>query len=236
MATPPLTLYRTNNTYSFVPHSVLLHFNIPFTAVPMRPTSDNVATGSRWAAADGSLTHEQYLAINPTGFVPALTIGSGPGSTVITEMPGVLTYLASQAPDAKLLGDRPLEQAKVAEWMAWLSGTVHALGFVAYLRMGRFVDEASVFDVVKRRGKEVIEKSFATIDEKLKGREFAVGEGLTVVDFNLYPFWRWASKHGFELGGYPNYAAHLRKVEALEGVKKALEAEGLKPCFGYPLL
>lgn len=231
MATPGLTLYRTNNTYSFVPHAVLLHFDIPFTAVPMLPTSDDVPTGSRWAAADGSLTHEQYLTINPTGFVPAHVIGSGAGSTVITEMPGVLTYVASQAPDAKLLGTGPLEQAKVAEWLAWLSGTVHCLGFVAYLRMGRFVDDASIFDVVKRRGKEVIERSFARIDERMNGREFAVGEGLTVIDFNLYPFWRWASKHGFELGGYPNYAAHVRKIEALEGIKKALATEGLAPCF-----
>lgn len=231
MAPQPLTLYRTNGTYSFVPHAVLLHFDIPFTAVPMRPSSDDVPTGSLWVAADGSLTHEQYLAINPTGFVPALAIGSGPESTVITEMPGVLTYLASQAPQAKLLGDGPIEQAKVAEWMAWLSGTVHGIGFVAYLRMGRFVDDASVFEAVKRRGKEVIEKSFATIDERLKGREFALGDGLTVVDFNLYPFWRWASGGGFDLGAYPNYAAHLRKIEGLEGVRKALADEGLKPCF-----
>lgn len=231
MATPPLTLYRTDNTYSFIPHALLLHFNIPFTAVPMRPSSNDVPTGSRWMAADGSLTHEQYLAINPTGFVPALAIGSGPESTVITEMPGVLTYLASQAPEAKLLGNGPLEQAKIAEWMAWLSGTLHGLGFIAYLRSGRFVDDASVFYIVKRRGKEVIERCFATIDDKLKGRRFAVGDGLTVVDFNLYPFWRWASEGIIDVGAYPNYAAFVRKIEALEGVRKALAAESLQPCF-----
>lgn len=231
MATPLLTLYRTDNTYSFVPHSIILHFDIPFTPVPMRASSDDVPTGSRWMAADGSLTHEQYLTINPTGFVPALAIGSGPGPTVITEMPGVLTYLASRAPEAKLLGNGPLEQAKVAEWMAWLSGTLHGLGFMLYLRTGRFVDDASIFHVLERRGKEVIQRCFATIDYKLKGRTFAVGDGLTVVDFNLYPFWRWASECNADLGAYPNYAAFVRKIEALEGVLKALAAEGLKPCF-----
>lgn len=230
-ASQPLTLYLAPNTYSLAAHCLFHHYEIPFTPVTMRASKDRMSTGSRWVPTDGSLTHDEYRAVVPSGFVPALVIGTGADSTTITEMPGVLTYVAALVPHLKLLGDGPLEQAKIAEWMAWLSETVHCLGFVAYLREARFVDDEAVFPALKRRGKEVIEKSLATIDESLKGREFAVGGRLTVVDFNLYPFWRWGSKLGFDMGRYPTYGEYQRKIDALGGVRKALVAEGLTPCF-----
>lgn len=111
------------------PHSILLHYDIPFTQIPMCPSSDRVSTGNRYVAADGSLSHEEYLVINPTGYVPAIVVGTGGEATTITEMPAVLSYISSLAPHLKLLGEGPLEQAKVAEWTAWLSGTLHSGGF-----------------------------------------------------------------------------------------------------------
>lgn len=232
MATiPAVTFYRADRTCAIVPHSILLNYDIPFTPVPMRPSSDRLSTGSRYVAVDGSLSHEDYLAINPTGFVPALAVREGAGVTTITEMPAVLTYIASLQPELRLLGNGSLEEAKVAEWMAWLSGTLHSHGFGGYLREGRFVDDEAAFPVVKRNSKKVIEKSFARIEEMLKRKEFAVGDGLTVVDFNLYPFWRWASMLGFDLERFPTYAAHMKKIENLDGVRKALLAEASTPCF-----
>ncbi|MBE3049184.1 glutathione S-transferase family protein [Candidatus Bathyarchaeota archaeon] len=228
---PPPTLYLNPGSYSLVAHSLLLHYDIPFTPIPMSASTTRLSTGSHWVAADGSLTHEQYRAIVPTGLVPALVIGTGADSTTITEMPAVLTYIALQKPHLKLLGEGPLEKAKIAEWMAWLSETVHCLGFAGFIREGRFVDDEAVFPVVKRRAAEVIEQSFKTIDGRLEGREFAVGGRLTVVDFNLYPFWRWALKTGFEMGRYPTYAGYIKRIEALDGVRKMLVAEGLAPCF-----
>lgn len=76
------------------------------------------STGSRYVAADGNLSHEEYLIINPTRYVPAIVVGTGGEATTITEMPAVLNYISSLAPHLKLLGDGPLEQAKVAEWTA----------------------------------------------------------------------------------------------------------------------
>ncbi|KAK2775771.1 glutathione s-transferase [Colletotrichum kahawae] len=203
MTTPNITLYRTNGACSLVPHSILTHFAIPFVAVEMEPTPDGTGgIGGRYRAADGSLTHEEYRHINPTGYVPCLVVtdngkpvinempDGGFDTTVIAEMPAVLTHIASLVPERNLFGRTAAQRAKAYEWVCWLSGTLHSLGYAGVLRSERFVKGEEAKAEVIVRAQEVIDKCYARIDERLAGREFAVGEGLTVVDFNLYIFYR----------------------------------------------
>ncbi|KAI8316069.1 hypothetical protein K4K61_011098 [Colletotrichum sp. SAR11_59] len=223
MPTPNITLYRTNGACSLVPHSILTHFVVPFVAVEMEPTPDGTdGIGGRYRAADGSLTHEEYRRINPTGYVPCLVVDE----TVITEMPAVLTYIASLVPDQNLFGRTAVQRAKAYEWVCWLSGTLHSLGYAGILRPERFVHGEEAKVEVVARAQEVIDECYARIDERLAGREVAVGEGLTVVDFNLYIFYRWGCKAGTEMGRlYPNYERIARMVEGLDGVTKVVHVE-----------
>ena len=233
-APPPLKLYRSNGSCSIVPHSILLHYDIPFTPVVMRSAAGTqMSDGGFWEAADGSLSNEDYLAINPMGYVPAITVGGGTDdATTITENLAVMTYIASLIPKQNLLGTGDLDRARVAEWMAWLLITVHSNGFGALARQYRFVTDRAMYGAVRERGREVVTASYERINERLEGRKFAVGDALTIVDFYLYPFWRWGELQGFDMQKYAAYGRHLRKIEALEGVRKALVAEGLAPCFG----
>ncbi|KAF0331863.1 glutathione S-transferase GST-6.0 [Colletotrichum asianum] len=223
MPTPNITLYRTNGACSLVPHSILTHFVVPFVAVEMEPTPDGTdGIGGRYRAADGSLTHEEYRRINPTGYVPCLVVDE----TVITEMPAMLTYIASLVPDQNLFGRTAVQRAKAYEWVCWLSGTLHSLGYAGILRPERFVHGEEAKVEVVARAQEVIDECYARIDERLAGREVAVGEGLTVVDFNLYIFYRWGCKAGTEMGRlYPNYERIARMVEGLDGVTKVVHVE-----------
>ncbi|KAF4856980.1 Glutathione S-transferase [Colletotrichum siamense] len=236
MPTPKITLYRTNGACSLVPHSILTHFAIPFRAVEMEPTPDGTSgIGGRYRAADGSLTHEEYRRINPTGYVPCLIVDETVitempdgrvDKTVITEMPAVLTYIASLVPEQNLFGRTAVQRAKAYEWVCWLSGTLHSLGYAGVLRPERFVKgEEAKFEVVAR-GQKIIDECYARIDERLAGREFAVGEGLTVVDFDVYIFYRWGCQFGTEMGRlYPNYERIARMVEGLDGVTKVVHVE-----------
>ncbi|SPO01602.1 related to glutathione S-transferase GST-6.0 [Cephalotrichum gorgonifer] len=226
-----ITLYRADGACSLIPHTILTHFGIPFKAVPMVPSATDLTKGFRYAAADGSLSHEEYLAIHPMGYVPALVVTSDSQSTVITEMPAVLSYISSLAPDQHLLGETPLEKAKVLEWLSWLAGTLHGRAFGGLFRPARSTDNEAAFEGIKSRGHELVKECFARIDEGLSGREFAVGDRLTAVDFNLYPFYRWATMHKFDLETYPAYTKHIKKLEALEGVQKAVAVEGRKLLF-----
>ena len=218
---PKLTLYRTNGACSLIPHAILHHYKIPFNAIRLKPGPHG------YEAVDGSFTNAEYCAIHPRGYVPALAVNN----QVITEMPAILSFISSLIPDERLLGSTSFENAKIVEWLVFLSGTLHGLGYGAFLRPVRFSDEEKAYEGIKDNGRKVIEESFRRIDNGCKGREFIVGKGLTVVDFNVYVFARWAHEAGIDMKEYPSYHEHLRKIEKLDGVRMALEAEELELSF-----
>ncbi|KAI0159066.1 glutathione S-transferase [Pestalotiopsis sp. NC0098] len=227
---PTLTLYRGAGACSLVPHAMFHHLHLPFRSIPLEMNANG-----QYAAADGSFTHEEYVArINPTGFVPALDVGDG---TIVTEMPALLSYIVNTAADrgqsADLLGKTPLEKAQVLQWLTWLSGTLHGQGFGALWRPARFVGaREDLYETVQGKGREIVQAGFSRIEKALDGKQYLVGESLTVADFNLYVFYRWGKRIGLEMNGaYPGYTRVMRAVETLEGLKKAIEVEGIKPCL-----
>ncbi|OHF04308.1 hypothetical protein CORC01_00647 [Colletotrichum orchidophilum] len=231
MSSPTITLYYRPGSCSLVPHALLHHLSIPFNTVAMRANAEK-----RFEAADGSFTHQDYRKINPTGYVPALVLDSG---QVITELPAVLTYIACIAPPEqteKLLGSSALDRARVIEWTNWLSGTFLGTSIAACARPYRFTDGDDARKAVAEKGWENILECYARVESKLDGREYAVGDGLTVVDFYLYYFRRSAvymTGMGGSLFGekYPNFERLQKMVEGLEGVQEILKVEELKPVY-----
>ena len=64
----------------------------------------------------------EYLAINPEGKVPTLVIDGRP----LTEVAGILFYLARRFPEAGLLPMDDIEaEAQVVSWMSFIAATVH---------------------------------------------------------------------------------------------------------------
>ncbi|RGP79313.1 hypothetical protein FLONG3_2542 [Fusarium longipes] len=220
---PKLTLYRTNGSCSFVPHAILRHYKIPFNEIRLTPGPNG------YEAADGSFTNAEYRAIHPRGYVPALAVDEG----IITEMPAILSYISSLVPKENLLGTTPFQNAKALEWLAFLSGTLHGLGYGAFMRPGRFSDDVSAHDGIRVRGKGLIHESFKRIDNGYKDSEFAVGQALTAVDFNVYVFGRWTREVDIDLRKeeYPFYYKHLERIEKLDGIREAVKAEGLALVF-----
>ncbi|KAG5658103.1 hypothetical protein KAF25_007054 [Fusarium avenaceum] len=216
---PKLTLYRANGACSLVPHALLRHFKIPFDAVLIKGGPNGAE------AADGSFTNAQYRSIHPRGYVPALAVDN----EVITEMPAILTFIASLIPNENLLGATPIQRAKVLEWLVVLSGTLHGIGYGPVLRPGRFSDDTAHHDAIKAKGVGVVRECFQRIEDQLKGSEFMVGQALTIVDFNIYVFARWAQRADIDVETeYPHYFEHLQRTEKLHGVREAVEAEDLK--------
>ncbi|KAM0810410.1 putative GST C-terminal domain-containing protein [Seiridium cardinale] len=240
MATPvpAMTFYQMKGSCSIVPHILLYHLDLPFRAIPMATDANG-----KYAAADGSFTHADYVKINPTGYVPALKLGDG---TVIAEMPAVLSYIVNLSLEsgsathvkkkeetARLLGRTALEKAQVAQWLAYLSGTLHSLGFAAWWKPYRFVDDhEESYGAVQKKGRAVIETAFARIEQGLGGKQYMIGEEMTVVDLNVYVFYRWGRQIQIEMGEkYKEYTKIAKRIEGLEAVRKVLEVEGLKSCF-----
>ncbi len=69
-------------------------------------------------------TDDDYRAINPLGYVPALKLDDG---TVLTENAAILQYIAEHYPEAQLAppaSDR-VGRAKLRQWLSFISAELH---------------------------------------------------------------------------------------------------------------
>ncbi|KAF2239370.1 glutathione S-transferase [Viridothelium virens] len=213
---PNITLYRVNNACSLAPHILLRELQISFTPIRLVFGPDGLY------AADGSLSSADYNKVNQNSQVPTLVVDG----SVVTELPAILTCIADMAPDRKLLGTTPMEKVRVYEWMNWLSGTMHGWAWGSVLRPARFVGDAEeMYETVRETGRKKIKACYERVESKMDGK-FAVGDRLTAVDFYLYVFWRWGSKHEFKVNEkYPKWRNVMMQVEKMDSVRKALEEE-----------
>jgi glutathione S-transferase len=229
-AFPSLTLYRADGACSRVPHILLRELGAPFTEVTM--TIDMAVNGL--VPKDKSMTREEYLSkIHPDGMVPALQVDG----VVITEMTGILTYIAALAEEhgKHWLPSDSVQRAKAYEWISWLSGTIHSQAFTALWRPGKFSDDEAAHAGIQAKARVAVEGQYERIEARLIANEasggrsgHALGSGFTVVDVLVYLFWRWAKHVDLEKGmveRWPRFAEVARRVEMLEGTKAAMEVE-----------
>ena len=150
-----------------------------------------------------------YLAINPEGKVPTLLVDGRP----LTEVAGILFFLARRFPHAELLHvDDPEAEAHVVSWMSFLASTVHPAR-----RMG--VDHAlDVYRVVEKRLGEQI---------------FVAGSKMSIADIHLFRlFWRFRNSANLAPGALPLLEAFYDGMIERPAVKKTLEIE---EAIGYEL-
>ncbi len=210
MPQPALHLYLTPGACSLASHIALTASGLPFNTTDLK-------------AKAGFPT--EHLHLNPKGRVPILSIDD----ELLTESPAIMATISALAPEKHLLGKTLIENARCHEWLAYLCGTVHGQAFGCLFRPARFVNDASLHDVVKARGRAWVGECFSYIESQLSdGKKFAVGEGFTVVDGYLLVFYRWGNLCGMEMGkNYPRYDKLVRGLLEVESVRSTIEAEGI---------
>jgi glutathione S-transferase len=60
-------------------------------------------------------------------------------------------------------------------------------------------------------------RALAALDGHLDGREWLVGDSLTIADISLYAYTHLAEEGDFDLGQYPNVQAWIERVAAVPG-------------------
>ena len=104
-----LTLYFAPGSSSMAAHIALHEVGAPFESRPLSFHRKENRTPA-------------YLAINPEGKVPTLLIDGRP----LTEVAGILFYLARRFPEAGLLPTDDIEaEAQVVSWMSFIAATMH---------------------------------------------------------------------------------------------------------------
>lgn len=170
---------------------------------------------------EGAQFKPEFTAVNPKSKVPTLVRDDG---SIQTEYPAIAYWLARTNPYADLLPDDIEKQTKALELIDYCVATIHMQGFSRLFRASNFSPNPADEDAVKARGKELVEKGFANLNQALEGKDYAVGK-YSIADSALFYVEFWAGRVGIPLPA--NCAAHLERMKARPAVQRVLRQEGL---------
>jgi glutathione S-transferase len=157
---------------------------------------------------DRSDRDEVLGALNPGLRVPTVVLDDG---RALGESDAILFYFAEGT--EYLPADR-YERAQVLQWM-FFEQYQHEPN-IATLRFWAHVDvDPDEAEVATRL--EGGHRALAAMERHLDGREFFVGDSLTIADIALYAYTHVADEGGFEMARYPAIAAWIGRVAALPG-------------------
>lgn len=159
-----------------------------------------------------------FLAINPKGYVPVLSLDDG---DVLTEGAAILQFIADQHPDKALApaaGSR--ERVHLQAQLNYIATEVHKA-------FGPLFNPAAS-DAEKAAARTKVAEKMNQVESLLSdGRVYVIGQGFTVADAYLFTVVNWTLPSGIGLDRWPHAAAYHRRIAARDSVQAALRAEGL---------
>lgn len=158
--------------------------------------------------AGGEHKQAPFLALNPAGQVPVLE----DGDTVICDSNAILVYLARKYAPAFLPAD-PVLEAQVQKFLSLAAGEI-AFGPCAARLITVFNAPLDV-DFAMATSAKVLSK----LEAHLTGRDFLVGDKVTIADVAIYTYTAHAPEGNVSLDPYPNVRRFLANVEALDGFR-----------------
>jgi glutathione S-transferase len=207
-----MKLYYAPGACSLAPHIVLEEVGARFEL-------------SRIDLAASQQNSAEFLRVNPKARVPALT----DGDWILTEVPAILRYIAARHPAAGLWPWDPREEARCAEWLAWLSSAIH-VAFVHVRRAARYVSDPRAVEDVAATAKKTSRELWQAVDAKIGQGPWAIGERYSVADSYLMVYWNLGRGpvYGFDMArDFPRWTEHARRLAARPAVHRAFASEGL---------
>ncbi len=163
-----------------------------------------------------------YLAINPKSTIPTLVRNDG---TAITEFQAIAWWLARQYPKRKLLPEDAEGEVRVLEALDYVVGTIHGQGFTRIFTTPNFTPNPADHDAVQARGREIVERGFAVMDDALSGHDYVAGS-FSIADAALFYTEFWADRLKMTLP--PNCRAHYLRMLERPAVRQVLREEGYR--------
>jgi len=176
---------------------LLAHLGIPFE----RRTMD---------VADRSNRPEVLGGLNPSLRVPTLVLDDGRS---LGESGAILWYFGERS---RFVPEDPYQRARVLQWMFFEQYDHEPNVAVARFWLGYSGRPEAMPDRLEewhRNGN----RALAAMEGHLAGRDWFVGDGMTLADISLYAYTHVAPEGGFELEPYPAVRAWLDRVAVQPG-------------------
>jgi glutathione S-transferase len=204
------TLYTMPGTCALAPNIAIAWLNAPVNIHNM---------------AYGDHKKDTYLAINPQAKVPALQFDDG---DVLTEATAILAFLGAEYGSEGYARDTRLGR-KEAEALSYMTSEVHAT-YGPHFAVQAFATSEGAQQEIKKAAYESLSNHYQHLEDTLSQADgdYYLGKR-TFADAYLYVLTRWIEQTPLSIDNYPALKAHRQRMEADEGVRKALERQGMEP-------
>jgi glutathione S-transferase len=154
----------------------------------------------------GEHKRPEFLAINPAGKVPVLV----DGDLVLPESAAIVLYLAEKYPEKGLMPARLEQRAQVYRWVLFAVTELeqplwrmakHRFLYPENKRLPQDIDLA----------REDFTAMAAVLERHMRGRQYIVGDRISVADCVTAYLMDWANEHHL-LDGFPNLTAYLQRM------------------------
>lgn len=204
------TLYYSPGAASFAVHWMLIELDVPF-----RLSKIDLAAREQRST--------EFLALNPEGHVPAMTIDGIPRA----ECGALLMLLAERHPERKLAPQQGDEgRAEYLQTMFYLANTLQPA-----FRRWFYADEVAGpdnVDAVRLHARAKIESAWEQIDRRFgDGRHLILGRQLCAADFLLTMLMRWSRNMPLPANKFHNIAGYVTRMWSMPSLRLAHQREQL---------
>ena len=178
-------------------------------------TADALGLDYDWRAVDilkGETRTEEFLARNPFGQVPVLELEDG---RTLAQSNAIIRYLAR---GSALIPVDDFAAARMDAWLFWEQYSHEPYVAVCRFQMrylGRGAEEREGWRV--ERGEAALD----VLEAHLAGRDWLVGDDMTLADVALLPYTRLAHEGGFDLSERPAIRRWIARAEERLGLAPA---------------
>lgn len=200
-----MKLYISPGACSLGPHISLMESGIPFELVRVNLGTHKTESG------------DDFNAINPKGYVPALQLEDG---SILTENASIAQYVADKAPEKKLAPPPgTMERYRLQEW-------IHFIGSEIHKQFGPLFNPVCTEEVRKAQH-ERISNRLDFVEKSLEGKKHLLGDPFTVADAYFFAILNWTHRMGPDLKRWPKVEAYYQRMLERPAVQAARKAEGL---------
>jgi len=171
---------------------------------------------------EGEGQRPDYLAVNPTGAVPAIRLDDG---RVLAESNAILAFLAE---GTRYLPDDAFGRAKVLQWLSFEGNYVEpSIGTLRHWIMtGK---DARRPDALIESRHAASLKALSILDRELASRPFIAGDAYTIADISLFAYTSRAREAKLPLDDFANVVTWIGRVEAEPGFLATMYPYSIDP-------
>lgn len=157
----------------------------------------------------GATRTPEFLAIHPNGKIPVLVV---PGRGPLAESHAIISYLAE---GSNLVPADPFDRALMWQWMCFeqyqLEPGIGTVRFWLRSLRKKPEDYGERYSERFQRGADAL----AVLERRLTGREWLVGDAVTLADIALFAYTHVADEAGYRLSDFPAICAWIARFKQL---------------------